>query len=203
MIEVMVAAVILGIGLIGILGMQSTAAIANRRAMDIRTGMELAETTLERLKRDAIAWTALPSAIGADTWLGHGFSGANVGTWMLPPAPPGLSGYPTLNDMGLPNVAPGASANIPSGTEFFVEKNSRYCVQYRLSWVIQDELARADVRVLWASNRAGEAQLRGNCSVLAGDTIAEEDMDLFFEWVRVSGMVRWNQIGAIPTTAGL
>lgn len=197
MVEVMVAAVVLGIGLIGILGMQSTAAIANRRAYDMRAGMELAETTLERLKRDGIGWTASPELLPRSTWLGAGLDSTNESRWIQPPVWAGQSDQPTYNDLALPNAT---STRIPAASREMAEKSSRYCVQYRLTWVIPNQLARADVRVFWPNNRAGERAMAGTCNVFGGTSITEDRYDQFFEWVRVSGMVRWNQLGAVPVT---
>lgn len=196
MIEVLIAAVVLGIGLIGILGMQSTSAIANRRAYDMRAAMELAETTLERLKRDGIEWTASASTMSNSSWLGNGLGDTNRGTWTQPPLIAGVSEQPMFNDMALPNVT---SADIPAERAGMAQKSSRYCVQYRLTWVVPDQLARADVRVFWANNRQGERAMAGRCDVFGNGTISEDEYDQFFEWVRVSGMVRWNQLGAVPT----
>lgn len=193
MLEVLTAALVLGIGLIGILGMQSTSAIANRRAYDMRAAMELGETTLERLKRDAVAWTGDPTAIGAQTWLGFGLDASRVARWTVPPNPVGVSTPPMYNDMGLPNADVTA---VPNTRRIFATKSSRYCVQYRLTWVIANQLARADVRVFWANNRQGERAMRGTCAFLTDGSVAEADLPQFFEWVQVAGMVRWNQLGA-------
>lgn len=201
MLEVLVAAVVLGIGVIGILGMQSTAAIANRRAYDMRAATELAETTLERLKRDAIEWTAASSTLDRSTWLGSGLRDANRGAWTSPPAIGAKQAM--FNDMGLPNAT---TADIPTERAEMAEKGSRYCVEYRLDWVVPEQLARADVRVYWANNRQGERAMAGSCDVFSGDTVERDDFDQFFEWVRVSGMVRWNQTGAaaaqVPQNTG-
>jgi prepilin-type N-terminal cleavage/methylation domain-containing protein len=197
MIEVLVAALVLGIGLVGIIGMQTTAAIANQRASDLRVGADLAETVLERLKRDALEWTDVEASFSSDSWLGAGLTDDSLGAWQLPGATADGSGEaeaPVFNDLGIPsNGGP-----VASGSEYYREKNSRYCVQYRLTWVIQNELARADVRVLWPSRAAGERLLGGSCAALDdAATIAPADYDQFFEWVRVTGMIRRNGGGQV------
>ncbi len=193
LIEVMVAAVVLAIGLVGILGMQAVSAITNRRAQDIRVGMELAESAMERLKVDAIAWVGDETVIPSDSWLGTGLTDENLNAWTLPPVNP-ADGQGTFNDMGLRGTTTSA---LPSGNDYFVEKSSRYCIQYRLGWVIEGQMARVEVRSIWPSNVNGEATLNGSCENLAG--LNEGTLDLQFEWVKIAGMVRWNQTGATPT----
>lgn len=186
MIEVLVAALVLGIGLVGIIGMQTTAAVANRRASDIRTAADLAETALERLKRDALDWRPGEVILGTDTWLGLAVDDGGIGQWLLPPTRGGAASTPVFNDLGLPS---GDTTMVPS--EYMAEKNSRYCVQYRVSWVIVNELARADVRVFFPSRQAGERLIGDGCSVFADSAaLSPNDYDQFFEWVRVTGMLR-------------
>ncbi len=187
-VEVLVASLILGVGLVGILGMQSSASLTNRGAYDRHTAMALAETTLERLKRDGIEWTAT-TAPGSGSWLSHAISDGD-GNWAQPPTPVGASNQPTYNDMMLPNVS---NADIPAVRAGMAEKNSRYCIEYRMQWVVPAEMARFDVRVSWARNREGGIEMGGNCAIFSG--ISSRDRAAWFRSVRVTGMVRRNELG--------
>lgn len=187
LIEVLMSALVLGIGLVGILAMQTSANLTNRGAYDRQTAMTLAETTLERLKRDGIEWTPIAAASDG-TWLSHAIGSAD-GNWAMPPVPTGATAQPTYNDMMLPNVV---NTEIPDDRRHIAEKNSRYCIEFRLGWVIVGELARADVRVSWARNREGAAEMGGSCDVLDG--ISDRDRDAWFRDVRVTGMIRRNDL---------
>lgn len=187
LIEVLMSALVLGIGLVGILAMQTSANLTNRGAYDRQTAMTLAETTLERLKRDAIEWTPTQGA-AEDSWLAHAVLSAD-GSWAMPPIPSGATAQPTYNDMMLPNVV---NTAIPSGWTAMTEKNSRYCIEYQLGWVVVGKMARADVRVSWARNREGDTEMAGSCDVLDG--ISDRDRAVWFRDVRVTGMIRRNDL---------
>ena len=187
LIEVLISALVLGIGLIGILAMQASASLTNRGAYDRQTAMTLAETTLERLKRDGLRWTPTESP-REESWLAGAILSAD-GVWAQPPLPAGASSQPVYNDMMLPNVS---NADIPSEMMAMAEQNSRYCIEYQIGWVVVGELTRADVRVSWARNREGSAEMGGNCSVLTG--ITDLDRAAWFRNVRITGMVRRNDL---------
>lgn len=187
LIEVLMSALVLGIGLVGILAMQTSASLTNRGAYDRQTAMTLAETTLERIKRDGVEWTPSQAA-AADSWLTHAVASAD-GQWAQPPLPSGATTQPTYNDMMLPNVT---NSDIPAATSEMAEKNSRYCIEYQIGWVVTGELARVDVRVSWARNREGAAAMSGTCGLLSG--ISDRDREAWFRSVRVTGMVRRNEL---------
>ncbi len=198
-LEVLIGTLILGIGLIGILGMQTSASVANRHSYSMRAATELASTTLERLKRDAIRWTSDPSSLSSTSWLRNGLMAGSEGNWVQPPLPiDATGGQPTYNDLALPRAT---GVMVPTDQESFAQRNSRFCIQYRLTWIIQNELARADVRVHWPRTRVGDRLQAGTCGTIPGLTAAQLQNEFFT--VRVTGMARWNQLGAVPTTAGL
>lgn len=187
-LEVLVAVLVMAIGIVGILGMQTVAVQSNRVSYDARMATELAETTLERLKRDALEWTT-SGLWPANTSLAWGMNAP--GTWRLPPATdgPGGGATPTWNDMGIANVL---DSRIGTGMERFAERNTRYCVQYRMDWVRNPSLVRAYVRVLWPRNATGEAAVAGDCSRLAALSQAEVNAAMWS--VQVTGIVTQNQI---------
>ncbi|MFT6399496.1 MAG: prepilin-type N-terminal cleavage/methylation domain-containing protein [Bradymonadia bacterium] len=194
-VEVLVASLVLGIGLVGILGMQSSASLTNRGAYDRHTAMTLAETTLERMKRDGLEWS-VTTAPGDGSWLQHAISDADE-NWAQPPLPAGASNQPTYNDMMLPHVS---NADIPASQFAMAEKNSRYCIEYQIQWVVPGEMARADVRVSYARNREGTGEMGGNCRILSG--ITDRDRAAWFRSVRITGMIRRNDLGSADNTPG-
>lgn len=184
-LEVLIATLVLTIGMIGIFGMQTIAIQANRVAYDTRVATELAETTLERISRDAIEWT------GAGNWRSAGYLAqgmSTTGAWVAPP----VAGYTgsqslTYNDLGVPQY-PSMS---PSNARL-AERNSRYCLDYRIDWVRAPRLARVQVRVTWPRTVAGEAILQENCANLA--TIDDDVRTLNFQSVQATTMVASNAV---------
>lgn len=180
-LEVLVGVLVMSIGFIGIFGMQSVAIQTNRAAYDRRMATELADTTLERLKRDALMWNVV-GGWPSGTWLERGMSTPD--SWTPPPNEGDVA--PSFNDLGLANVAGAA----PEGREVFVERNSKFCVAYRAAWVWNPDMVRIEVRVFWPRTTAGEAEFAGDCSnVLA---LAEDRRRRLFADVQVTGMVQRN-----------
>ena len=71
-LEVLVAALALGIGLVGIMGMQASSGVASRTSYNNRVATQLADTIYERIKRDALEWTST-STPQPGTWLEQAF----------------------------------------------------------------------------------------------------------------------------------
>jgi hypothetical protein len=171
---------VMTIGMIGIFGMQSLAIQTNRAAYDMRVATELAETTLERLSRDTMQWTAA-GAWPANTYLEEGMR--DVGAWTAPP----VVGTLTFNDLGLPGVT---AANTADQRQ--VDRNSRYCLNYRTDWVRAPRLIRVEVLVTWPRTAAGEAILLGDCSNLVDLDAALLQRN--FQTVQVTTMLGSNPV---------
>lgn len=181
-LEVLVGVLVMSIGFIGIFGMQSVAIQTNRAAYDRRMATELADTTLERLKRDSLMWN-VAGGWPDRTWLQQGMSATSV--WTAPPHEGETA--PSFNDLGLPRVDDG---RVPDGREVFVERNSKFCVAYRAEWVQNPDMVRMEVRVFWPRTTEGESVFAGNCTNVLG--LAEERRRLLFADVQVTGMVQRN-----------
>lgn len=179
-LEVLIGVVVMTIGMIGIFGMQALAIQTNRAAYDMRVATELAETTLERISRDTMQWTAA-GAWPANTYLEAGMLGP--GEWSAPPE----VGTLTFNDLGLPALT---EANRADRRQ--VERNSRYCLNYRTDWVRAPRLLRVEVRVTWPRTAAGEATLLSDCSNLTGldDVVLTRN----FQTVQVTTMLGSNPV---------
>ncbi|MFT4702954.1 MAG: type IV pilus modification protein PilV [Bradymonadia bacterium] len=195
-LEVLIAVLVLAVGIIGVFGMQVTSTISNQRAYERRVATELAESVLERLKRDSIEWT-LTSYPASGTWLVDGaanmapapFEGSGAGpdvsaareaAWTYRTSP---GAVPMFNDMGLPS----------GGTSVAETKNQRFCVSYRLTPLIDGRVLRAEVRITYAKNGDGAVALGGNCRALEQRTITV-DRGLLFDEVVVTGLIRQNAL---------
>lgn len=186
-LEVLVAVLVMAVGIVGILGMQTVAVQSNRVSYDARMATELAETNLERLKRDALEWTT-PGLYPTNSALAWGMT--SPGVWRLPPvSDTPTTDTPTWNDMGIANYL---DERIQTGQERFAQRNTRYCVQYRMDWVRNPSLVRAYVRVLWPRNAAGDSALAGDCSNLA--SLTQDEVNAVMWSVQVTGIITQNQI---------
>lgn len=177
-LEVLIGVVVLSIGMIGILGMQTVAVVTNRVSYDARVATELAEMTLEQCKRDAQSWVTV-GGWPVGSWLDRAMS--VPGNWVTPPPTTGAVA-PIFNDLA---VQRGTTDGPIS------ERNSRFCIRYRASQVGAANLARLEVDTAWPRNRAGEGVLgTGGCAgVLAA---LEGAGGTNFLTVRVTGIVTQN-----------
>lgn len=181
-LEVLIGVLVMSIGFIGIFGMQTVAIQTNRAAYDRRMATELAETTMERIKRDALMWN-VAGGWPDGTWLQRGM--ASPSTWTAPPSDD--DGSPAFNDLALPNVA---DDRVPDGREAFVERNSKFCLAYRMTWIWNPDMVRIEVRVFWPRTTEGEAVFAGNCgNVLA---LEEDRRRRLFADVQVTSMAQRN-----------
>jgi type IV pilus assembly protein PilV len=183
-LEVLIAVLVLAIGFIGILGMQSVAIQTSRASSDIRVATEIAETTMERMQRDAQMWgqTGSPGDWGPGAWLNSALTEAGTGNFAWPPRPAGTSGRePAFNGLGLAQQDTTPSPD-------FTNRNNRFCVDYQTDWLRGATFARITVRVRWPRNGDGEAAVLNNCGNLEGLTAAILLRD--FYQVRVTGIVR-------------
>lgn len=208
-LEVLVAALMLGIGLVGILALQATATVANRRAVETRAAMQIAQTTLERAKVDALEWTT-GVAPQATTTLGQVLASAPVIEGSGAGSGSSLADYAsdegwtlrqiggklvTQNVMNLPNVD---GVTLPGGERpRALEIGADYCVATRAFPVVNNEVVRIDVRVFWAKNTEGAVLLADDCSWIPANA-SEERFDQLFYSVWLSGTVRRNDLTAAP-----
>jgi prepilin-type N-terminal cleavage/methylation domain-containing protein len=144
LLEVMASLVVMTIGAAGLFGLQGYIARSNLHAKKMTLATEVLETWVERLKADALAWTA-PSAPAtpainlANTHYLQAIQN-NGGAWVTAGADDGLGHSPAFDLFG--------NDTDPDGDLI------AYCVSYRLGWVVPGESIRADVRVFWPRDNA-------------------------------------------------
>ena len=187
-LEVLIGVLLMTVGLLAVFAMQVTAIQTNRVSYDLRAATELAETTLERLQRDALMWgqSGDPGDYGSGAWLNGAMGTTTTDKWAFPPKPVGVAGgrQPTWNDLGL-------AQDDAAQWNDYRGRNSKYCLNYLADWLRGPTFARVTVMVRWPRNRAGEQALRNDCSRL---TALNDDVLLrdFYE-VRATGPVRMPQ----------
>lgn len=181
-LEVLVGVLVMSIGFIGIFGMQTVAIQTNRAAYDRRMATELAETALERIKRDALMWN-IAGGWPDGTWLQQGMSAP--ATWTSPPVDGDTA--PAFNDLGLPNVS---DTRVPDGREVFAQRNSKFCLAYRTNWIWNPDMVRIEVRVFWPRTTEAESIFAGNCTNVL--SLEEDRRRRLFADVQVTGMAQRN-----------
>ncbi|MEO7112909.1 MAG: prepilin-type N-terminal cleavage/methylation domain-containing protein [Polyangiaceae bacterium] len=157
-IEVMLSLTVLAIGTAGVIAMQTTAIDGNydARRLDVANGI-LREWT-ERLRRDSMMWT-LPNTrnplVAGDNRVANATLLAIVdpdptnASWRLPIAREGdpVPLMPQFDLLGR-DVTVAATPVV-------------FCTQVRLSWLVTNDLIRADVRVFWPR---GTGSMGGDCT---------------------------------------
>lgn len=151
LVEVMAVLAITVVGLLALINLQVgtlKGLTASRSMMD---GVNLAEHFLETLKSEAIPWNTDSATMVSQTTRfphlrlagspateggGSGWVRAYISDDAGSDKRVGALGNDSDWDSGVLN-------EVPAGV------NQRYCVHYRLTWVIPEYLLRADVRVLW------------------------------------------------------
>ncbi len=157
LMELMMVIVITTIGFMALINMQVGTLHAVNESRSMMEAVNLAEHFVETLKSEAIAWNGDASA----TLLQGGLDGQfphllNVGQATLNGGSGWIEGdrFPgqdrRIGPMGYAAASwdAGIAEEIPPG------QNRRFCMHYRLTWLVPDYLVRADVRVLWLRDEA-------------------------------------------------
>jgi Tfp pilus assembly protein PilV len=164
LIEVMTAMVLLTVAGTGVVSMQGATTFATQQAQESTIAINFAQTWLDRLKRDALRWTAIGETArqNGPQYLNQAVSGAGEDTWNLPtwnPANPNESHAADAN--GFDVVDPGNAANM--GRIRFCA-HFRNVVQHRATNIATGALdtntVRVDVRVWWV--RVGDSRAIGD-----------------------------------------
>lgn len=157
LIEVLVVIAVSVIGFLALSHLQTSVLKANENAWNMTGAVRLAAHLQETIRTEALRWYN-------DTFNGQGGVAQNdfqYLRWVGPPTVNGSSGWrsPEFFPVGTPfamvNQAgnqtawdAGVLAHVPN------DRNARYCVQYRLTWLVPDFLIRSEVRVMWPRPQA-------------------------------------------------
>jgi prepilin-type N-terminal cleavage/methylation domain-containing protein len=149
-VELMMAITVFGIGVAGIISMEKVTSVSNQHAKNLAIATHIAESWLDMLRADAVAWNH-PSPnntvadLGSDTfWLNQTVTNANAGSWFLPGWNTALGFGPAFDALGNPiNTTVAGLGNVA------------FCSNLRLSYLYPPNpttgngLIRAEVRVFW------------------------------------------------------
>ncbi len=159
------ALAVLTLGAVTVVTMQKATLMANTNARNLAAASDLAQSWMERLRVDALAWNdpaTVPDITSDTAWLRNSAAPANPGAtgWFTPAVT--LAGSSNVYPAGAPMadiMAADLNANDPAAPAF--------CVQVRLTqyglntslWALS-RLVRAEVRVFW--DKTGNAI---NCTI--------------------------------------
>ena len=136
LIEVMIAIGIMTVGSLGILAMHGAVSAANRTANEMNTALAITERWLERIDRDALAWSEEginSTALGSTDYLSE-IAGSVADTAWFTPTPSN-----STESYGFDY----AGRDDPGGT------NTKFCVNLRLGWLRQGSSVLVDIRTFW------------------------------------------------------
>lgn len=161
LVEVMVSLGVMTIGAMAVLGMQQQIIRGNVHARQITTATQIAQNVIERLKMDAVAWTA-PGVPTATRYLNNVAPGA-IGAFTT---------IPFITTTAFGNTLMQSNAFDYYGDDLDMQAGSPpglfYCASNRLSFVFNNNrIIRADVRVWWA--REGFGAIRAEFPVCVDD----------------------------------
>ena len=153
LIEVMVSLGIMVIAGMAIIGLQQQITRANTHARQITTATQIAQNWIERLKLDAIGWTAIGNLTGTTYLRDIPAPGTVNGFTPIPIQTPTTAGVTRVMSAAFDYY--GFDLNTTAGPP----PNLFYCASHRLNWVFDNQrVIRADVRVWWARDGAGAIQ---------------------------------------------
>jgi prepilin-type N-terminal cleavage/methylation domain-containing protein len=153
LIEVMVVIVITTVGFIALINLQigTLRAVGMSRAM--MQGVNLAEHFIETLKVEALPWNMDASSMISQPdrfpnlrLAGNAVAGGSSG-WIRGMLPAG-------SDRRIGPLGTGEGDDTGIASEIVPDRDRRYCLHFRLTWVVPEYLMRADVRVLWMRDEA-------------------------------------------------
>jgi len=141
LMEVMVSLIVFLIGVLGIMALLIAARKGNNDSHSLTAATTIGEDWMETLRAESLMWNQgpadlTPTATPMLQALGGGVGTAGATTGWLP-----IPGNPLLARTGEERMITGSDGSLrPAGD---------YCVEYRLTTLIPDQVLRAEVRVMW------------------------------------------------------
>lgn len=175
--EILLVLTLTSIGFIAIINLQISTINAVATARNMTEATNLAEHVIELIRSDAIEWTADDDTVSDVTRFPY-LSTAGIPTtgggsgWV--PAMLSPDSDRRVGSLGYASMSLERDAGVMN--EFPPERNKRYCVFYKLTWILSNYLLRVDVRVMW---------MRGN---LTNTAYADCPITMFNDTARVSSV---------------
>jgi Tfp pilus assembly protein PilE len=154
-VEMMVVVLITVLGFLALFHLQSGVMKATTNSWNLIAATHLAEHFLETVRLESVEWNndttqgvgqaqfhylnPLAATNTSTPWMRAYISGTGTGFQMSNQAGK-LIGAGREYDTGVVAEFPSTGANA---------RNQRFCVQYRLTWLVANFLVRAEVRVMW------------------------------------------------------
>lgn len=148
LIEVMISLAVMTVGALGIMGLQQATTRGNAEAREMTVATDRTRMWIERLRRDALSWTASGAPVAGTTqYLASvGAPGSTPPGWAVLEVDPPVAGESPASDYLGNDVATDSA-------------DALFCSQVSLSWVDSGNVIRADVRTWWY--RRGTRELTG------------------------------------------
>lgn len=187
--EILVVLTLTTVGFIAIINLQIGTVEAVATARNTTEATNLAEHVIELIRSDAIEWTADRETDNAARFpylsvAGSATAGGGSG-WVLATLSPNTDRR--VGSLGDSFIGPNGVAGQGNDgilNEFPTDRNRRFCVFYRLTWIVEDYLLRAEVRVAWMRGR----QTMTAYSTCGDDDNQSETMAMFNDPSRVASV---------------
>ncbi len=148
LIEVMMAVAIMTVGAVGLLSLQAATVRGNADARQLTVATQVNQVWVERLRRDALRWTApelaaVRAASGPRYLRNAPAPGGGWSGWFAPVDPAPVPSDPQSYGFDY------------QGLDTFDPNQMVYCTHVNLRWVDPGQTLRADVRTFW--HKRGQA----------------------------------------------
>jgi Tfp pilus assembly protein PilV len=170
LVEVMVSLGVMVIGAMAIIGLQQHAIRANSNARQLETGLQIAQTWIERLKQDAHTWTTPATSVD-----GQPTPAVALANTLY------LNRVVTAPDVFQQIPSAAATATASNGFDYrgfeidmsgIAAQEVHYCASFKPSWVIVGRALRVDVRVWWPRDSSQADMVTWAASGCADDDVS-------------------------------
>lgn len=181
LVEVMVVIAVTIVGFLALTSLQASILKANENSWNITSAVALARHVQETIRMEGLQWyndsfdgiggvaqerfrylkhVGVPAAGTGSDWLDAEFYAAGTD-------------FQLVNQLGNQGAYDAGALQ-----EVRNDRGRRYCVRYRLTWIVPNYLIRTDVRVLWVRHE-GRAGLYDACPMTGADTMENHPEDVF------------------------